>query len=1803
MVPRIGLFAAGILVALEISAEHIVLPANFEPGVIVAEVGDGFEDGGLGRFAGDGGPSVEASLYNPSDIFVTSTGVIYIADTGNHRVRKVDTDGTITTVVGNGTPHNSSSLENNGLEGLAATTVPLTPSGVFVDADGLLVVTVEDLILRVNQDQTVSVIAGQVFPVAPPGGSPPGSTEDGVAGSDARIQPTNPFIDESSAIYFIDAGSHRVRKIASDGTVTTIAGTGTAGYSGDGGQATAAELDTPKDLFVAGDGTIFIADGLNNRVRKVDTAGVISTIAGDGTVPDLFGGLTQPEDLLTDNSGEPALQTSLPSPRSVFADASGNVYVATSNRVRKVTSDGRIFTVAGQTISGDSGDGLLAKNSLLTPTSIFLASDGLHIASLNRIRRVIPAADSPDPISPVSAIDSVIVYPQTPIGGTAPDTLRLANVLYSPHAPIKITGYRVDGDYGHFFTLPGVTSNTVIDGLRETKIPVHFTPRGGGSGQIAGDLVLHHTADPEPIRVRLDGSVSTDIEPGTIFTIAGNYSFGTAEPGDFATESSFSSIGDFAGGSNGEVYLGDRDAVWRVELNGRLDKALTLTAHGLDLDSQGRLIYSSEQIVGRLEADGTTTTLMDVDPGDGAFFTARRPRQLAVGPGDNIYVVVSENGPVEIHRIDPSGNSALFLNSTLAGFPFAAVRSIDIASTGDVYFLVAGDVPEDGDRILKADPSGSVSLIAGNGDIPAPLQDIVGMIATDAPLAGVRGVTVGNDGVYFTQGVLRRIAEDGTIEAVSGHGNVAFLSDGRPITESRIAAMAIETDPFGNLLFTEAAALRRILFNPQETPTIRTRPIRPRPNTGLGGQLVSGADAVKLDGRITVAGENFGPTLVNGDNGSLRVTSIDFEGPDAGSFRVSDQIMEGSSTPITNYLRFLPKREGIHQATAVVSHTGVNGPVHIAVVGTATRSDQPTERLLVWIDSGEAEDLNGDGQITLEDLFISEGGSDPGEPTADQDAVGFVFTIAGVYTEGSSPEGAVATDARFTRIGPIDVDRDGRVYLVDDDRIKRITLDGRVNTVAVEPNVVDLEVNAAGDVVVLTSFSVRRISPNGEAEIVYQDSDRTGYRGLGIGGDGTIYFSEGFQNHQINRIDASGVMTVFAGTGTRGFSGDGGPATLAQLDSPTGIAVDPEGAVYVADRGNRRIRKIGLDGNISTVAGNGSDDAVFIDLPATEADIFLVEDVDIGPDGTVYFLHGGRVVKIDEDGILQGVAGSFVPGGRRPEGWLMDGTPGVGAGITSQSFALDTEGNLYFEDRRSAIKRLRLSGTLSGPPSARPRDTEPGFHLIPATEDLAFPRVNEGDKTLSIGFVAPIEDAGITIAEARIDGPNADDFQLLNQTLNGPFNQGFSSLLIRFTPSGVDRRQATLIVEHDGNNSPLEIALLGQGPPRTITELYKGSGLSNISDLILADSDILALAGNPSVLRRISPAGEISVVAGGGSADRSISQPATEVDFGFASHAFLAPNGDIFVSTRNRILRVRNGVSEPIVNETGEVGFSGDGGPAIDALTRLIAGLHVGSDGTVLFCDQQSFRIRRIDPAGLITTFAGSGAQSPLGDGGPATEAGMGIPNDLVVDTRGNVYVAEGDFTSGVRIRKIDANGIITTVAGGGDRTIFVDGTPGTEVKLGTPVQTKLQVDGHDRLLISGFGRLLRLDTDGGISTIIRDIFTEGLENDMTIQNFHSGPTLVDSEGSMVIAQFDGVIKLSASSEDVPPAGTDPGDQGSPSPDFDGDGTVGFGDFLQFASAFGKSQGDDGYDGRFDLDGDNSIGFGDFLQFATAFGT
>lgn len=459
-------------------------------------------------YFGDGGPATLAGLTWPLGVAVGADGDVYLALPETPSLRRVTPDGTISAFAGNGTfgfsgdggPATSARL--SGVEDVA-----VGPDGSVFFADSY-----NNRIRRVAPDGTISTVAG-----SGPVGNVSGFGGDGGPATGALLDnPVAVAVAPNGTLFISDGDNYRIRKVTPGGTISTIAGNGVRGFSGDGGPATSASIDYPHGLAATADGAVYLADVNNNRVRRIAPDGTISTVAGNGVAG--FGG-----------DGGPATAASLNAPIAVAPSADGGLFISdtVNNRIRRLAPDGTISTIGGGGSVGEgmgnfAGDGgPLSDARLNAPTGLAIGPDGtLYIADAYSFRI---RAQSPPPH----------IHLDNPGDGVGGDPVRIAWTLGGSGAgPAQSMACTLDGAARPCAMGDG---SLLLDGLAPGAHT--FTATVSGDGNTDADTVSWTTSEP-PASTCFAPQI-TGVEPaapmpgervvvtGSGFGATGTLSFGT----------------------------------------------------------------------------------------------------------------------------------------------------------------------------------------------------------------------------------------------------------------------------------------------------------------------------------------------------------------------------------------------------------------------------------------------------------------------------------------------------------------------------------------------------------------------------------------------------------------------------------------------------------------------------------------------------------------------------------------------------------------------------------------------------------------------------------------------------------------------------------------------------------------------------------------------------------------------------------------------------------------------------------------------------------------------------------------------------------------------------------------------------------------------------------------------------------------------------------------------------------------------------------------------------------------------------
>lgn len=612
-------------------------------------------------------------------------------------------------------------------------------------------------------------------------------------------------------------------------------------------------------------------------------------------------------------------------------------------------------------------------------------------------------------------------------------------------------------------------------------------------------------------------------------------------------------------------------------------------------------------------------------------------------------------------------------------------------------------------------------------------------------------------------------------------------------------------------------------------------------------------------------------------------------------------------------------------------------------------------------------------------------------------ATGQMTVVAGNGGWASTGDGGPALEAQIYLPSGIELDQSGNLYISTSTRIRRVDFEtGIITSVAGRGTAVPLgsgpgfcpsgmEFDDAGRLYVAERCDQRvwKINAAFTSATVVAGTGQFGYSGDGepatdarlampsdveIDDGGNVYIADRV-NNRVRMVDTNGIITTVAGTGDAGYSGDGGPATEAELSGPRSLAFGPDGSLFVADRNNFRIRRISADGTIHHVAGVPSSEFTRGDGGPAAAAFTSPEGIEFDEQGNLYIadttFNGIRV--IDQGGIIDTLSGNGF------YGFSGDGGPATQAQIywPEGSISFDAEGNLFIPDTiYSLIRKV---------------DTERIITRVGGTGIRGY----DGDNK-------PATEAKLYHPMDAVVAADGSIFVTDN----------FGHRIRKIDPSGT-----ITTIAGDGTSG-----FRGDGGPATSARLSSPTGLAldEAGNLYVADT------GNHRI-RMIDTSGTITTIVGFG-----VGSPLVD---GILATLPLSPlrsphgisfddEGNLYIADtgNNRIRMLDTEGDIHTVAGNGTAGDGGDGGSALDAELSMPKDVAVADDGTFYIADWYNNRVRAVGPDGVIRAFAGDGSFGFLGDGGPATRAHMYGPSGVAVGPDGSVYIVD-QYNS--RIRRV----------------------------------------------------------------------------------------------------------------------------------------------------------------------------------------
>ena len=632
---------------------------------------------------GDGGQATTAQLAQPEGLAVDRAGNLYIADAANHRVRKVTPGGIISTLAGNGHP----GFAGDG--GPAAAAQLNQPYDLALDTAGNIYIADfgNNRVRCITTDGNISTFAGT---------GQSGSAGDGGAAAAAMLNgPRNVALDNAGNLYISEFNGHRVRSVAPGGTISTVAGIGIAGFGGDSGPATAAQLAYPAGLALDGAGNLYIVDSFNVRIRKViASTGIITSVVTE------------------QNFGAPNIQLG-----GLAADQAGDLYIPESYEsfVWKLTPAGAFTIVAGVPGTGAyTGDGQPAlQTGLIHPVEVTLDSTGdLYISESRRVRMSNAATTV---ITTVSG-DGTFGYAGD--GGSP-----LTAVLNAPSGLVFNAGSLYISDTANQRVRTMAVGGTIV------------TLAGNGTQTYAGDGLAATIA-------------SLDNPNGLTFDPSGNLYIADAGNNRVRRVDQTGVITTFAGNGTVSGFGGEGEAAALTPID---------TPEGVTADQAGNVYLTDTahnrviqvDTAGNIHTIAGTGTAGFSNGGDGALPQVYNPSGLALDGSANLYIADTQNQCVRM--LTPEGVMSTVAGTGVSGFggdggpaanaELSVPSAVAVDSAGNVYIADTGN-----NRVRVVTTDGNINTIAGTGD--ASYNGDTGAALTIA-LSGPNGLAFDGQGDLF----------------------------------------------------------------------------------------------------------------------------------------------------------------------------------------------------------------------------------------------------------------------------------------------------------------------------------------------------------------------------------------------------------------------------------------------------------------------------------------------------------------------------------------------------------------------------------------------------------------------------------------------------------------------------------------------------------------------------------------------------------------------------------------------------------------------------------------------------------------------------------------------------------------------------------------------------------------------------------------------------------------------------------------------------------------------------------------------
>jgi len=1310
-------------------------------------------------FGGDGGAATLASLNQPIGVACDTFGNIYIADRGNNRIRKVTPSGIITTFAGNG----SSGFSGDGGQATAATFSNLT--SVAVDLAGNVYTTDDNQVVQmINSSGIIQTIAGI-------GGSSGDSGDGGLATVALLTYPHYVAIDKAGNVYISDAGNSKIRVVNTSGIITTIAGNGTSGYSGDGGEATAAILNSPGGIGVDSNFNVYISDESNNRVREINASGIITTIAGNGSLG---------------FSGDGGLATGAElTPHGLCLGEIGNLYFIDNHlRIR------RFGILSLPVVASITGVSTICVGGMITLADS--SSSGIWSASNSTIATI----GSTGIVAGITAGIDTISYSITNSCGTATTTKTITvNPLPSISASSGVaicngssTTLAATGGITYSWSPSvGLSCSSCPSPIASPSVTTTYVVTGTDVNSCSNTATVMVTVNPLP------GTVAAWQNTGSV-----GFSAGISEYTSIAIDGSgtpYVVYQDNSVGGNATVMKYNGSSWVLVGSAGFSAGIAYYTSIAIDGSGTPYVVYSDN-------ANGQRATVMKYNGSSwitigSAGFSAGQASytSIAIDASGTPYVVYQNNG-YSATVMKYNGSSWVTVGS--AGFSAgqASFTTIAIDGSGTPYVSYEDNGNSDKATVMKF--NGSSWVTVGGAGFSAGIE-VYNSIAIDG--SGTPYVAY-EDGGY---------SGPATVMKYNGSSWVTVGSAGFSAGQAQYTSIAIDGSGTPYVAYEDYA-------NSQKTTVMQ----------------YNGSSWVITGSAGFSAGPAFEQSIaIDGSGKPYVVYSDEYSGFKASAMELNTMILPisgvaaicaGSTTILSDatagglwssgnsYTATIDAGTGIITGAAITAVAAVSitytlptgctatafetvNPLPSAITGTETVCIASITDLSDAVPGGTWASSNTDiANVVAEAGVGAVTGVAIG--TAAISYTTSCGTVTTIVTVNTIPSVGTITGPSSVQTGSYIILSDGTAggtWSSSNTSIATVfsTL-GTVTGVALGSAIITYTVsNSCGTATATTTISVvpsdcQKFISTYAGTGVY---DYTGYGGpataasfkspygLAVDANNNVYIADQ-GNHRIEKIDAvTGIITSIAGTGTEGYSGDGGQATAAELSEPSAVMIDNSNNIYITEFVNNVVRKITPSGTITTFAGNGVAGYSGDGGPATDAQMYQPAGITFDGFGNIYIEGSGVVRKVSPEGIIT----TYVGGGSD----VGEGVPATNAYLNNPTgITMDGSGNLYISDTwGSRIRKVNSSGVINtiGGNGVSGYSGDGG----PATDaQIGFPYGITVDGSGSVYFtdyinwdIRKIDNAGIisTVAGNGIEGfsgdggvPTAAEFDLpLSVALDG----------------------------------------------------------------------------------------------------------------------------------------------------------------------------------------------------------------------------------------------------------------------------------------------------------------------------------------------------------------------------------------------------------------------------------------------------